>query len=92
LNPSEVQVPEHWTRGQLLNVRPHSEEGYALTLIYDGEYDERKGNGIVLANLWECQAFVSWWYSRSSEPQPVVDEAVQVEPEAPRPKHPRRAH
>ena len=57
-------VPEDWTLGALLNVRPN-EYGYQVTL-YPEEFDYRKPHrAMTFNNSWECQEFVSNWYART---------------------------
>jgi hypothetical protein len=60
---ADVDIPESWQRGALLNVRNMGEE-YIVSL-YPDEYDYRKPeNGIRFPSAWECQNFVSNWYAR----------------------------
>lgn len=62
---SGLEVPPHWKRGQLLNVR-NAGSHYNVTLLgeeYDQRYSERC---LQFMNPAETQNFVSWWYSRES--------------------------
>ena len=57
--------PDFWARGQLLNVR-NAGSHYNVTVLgeeFDTRYPERC---LQFPNSWECQAFISFWYS----PQP----------------------
>lgn len=62
---SEQLAPDFWKKGQLLNVR-NAGPGYRVTILgeeYDPRYPERT---LEFSNSFECQKFVSTWYSRQS--------------------------
>ncbi len=58
-------IPADWSKGQLLNVRAAG-PGYRVTILgeeYDPRYPERC---LEFSSSFECQAFISAWYSRQS--------------------------
>ena len=67
--PAPIEVPQGWTKGQLLNVR-NTGPDYVITLLGE-EYDPRHPNrALRFTNPAECQSFISTWYSREhSDPR-----------------------
>jgi hypothetical protein len=58
-----VVPPEHWTKGQLLNVR-NTGNSYTVTQ-YPEEFDyQRPERALMFANPAELQDFISHWYAR----------------------------
>lgn len=58
-------VPADWVKGQLLNVR-NAGDTYRVTVLGE-EYDVRSPERCLeFTSSWECQQFVSDWYSRES--------------------------
>ena len=65
LSPPGPVIPGFWVKGQLLNVRLGG-PGWRVTVLgeeYDPRYPERC---MEFGNGFECQKFVSEWYSRQS--------------------------
>jgi hypothetical protein len=63
--PLSSPVPHDWVKGQLLNVR-HGGQGYRVTVLgeeFDPRYPERC---LEFSSSFDCQQFVSSWYSRQS--------------------------
>ncbi len=62
--PEGLRIPQDWTLGQLLNVRPGG-PGYRITLLGE-EYDPRYPHRCLeFSNSFEAQQFVSQWYART---------------------------
>lgn len=60
-----VEVPAHWSKGALLNVRNRGDH-YCITL-YPEEFDPRSPErAMIFPNTWTCQDFVSKWYNRET--------------------------
>lgn len=60
-----LPIPTGWVKGQLLNVR-NAGDTYRVTVLGE-EYDYRSPERCLeFTNSWECQQFVSAWYSRES--------------------------
>jgi hypothetical protein len=58
-------IPADWVKGQLLNVRSGG-PGYRVTILGE-EWDFRHPERCLeFSNSFECQQFVSNWYSRQS--------------------------
>lgn len=61
----QIDVPSHWSKGALLNVRNRGDH-YCITL-YPEEFDPRNPErAMMFPNSWTCQDFVSRWYSRET--------------------------
>lgn len=61
----EFEIPPHWSKGALLNVRNRG-DCYVATL-YPEEFDSRHPErAMMFPNTWTCQDFVSKWYSRET--------------------------
>lgn len=61
--PTSIDIPPGWTKGQLLNVR-NLGEFYAVTLLgeeFDVRHPER---ALQFTNTALCQDFISRWYQR----------------------------
>lgn len=61
-------IPDHWTKGQLLNVRNVGSH-YNLTVAGE-EYDPRYPERCLQLPFDACQNFVSAWYARESGARP----------------------
>lgn len=63
--PEAIEIPSHWPKGALLNVRNRGDH-YCITL-YPEEFDPRSPErAMMFPNSWTCQDFVSRWYSRET--------------------------
>lgn len=60
-----VEVPAHWSKGALLNVRNRGDY-YVITLYPEEEDPRHPERAMRFANTWTCQDFVSKWYSRET--------------------------
>lgn len=63
--PEPNQLPSHWRKGALLNVRNYGAE-YIITLHPEEHNPEHPERSMSFTNLGECQNFVSNWYARES--------------------------
>ncbi len=57
-----INVPESWSKGELLNVRNYGGE-YWVTRLYETFDPNNPVNAIHFTNTADCQQFVSEWYS-----------------------------
>ena len=63
--PVAPEHPEHWIRGQLLNVRQNG-TGYIVTTleeVFDPHFPERAK---FFDSSYEAQEFISKWYAQDS--------------------------
>lgn len=59
------QIPNHWQKGQLLNVR-NTGVDYVLTILGE-EFDHRHPErALRFSNSSTCNDFLGHWYSRQS--------------------------
>lgn len=64
MNP--INVPAHWIKGSLLDLKRFSDGSYQATLLGE-EFKPEIANGIQFESGHDAQAFVSTWYQRAPE-------------------------
>lgn len=60
------EVPSHWIKGQLLDLKRFTDGTYRATLLGE-EYKPELANGVQFASSHEAQAFVSNWYTPAQQ-------------------------
>lgn len=58
-------IPAHWIRGQLLDLRRFTDGSFLATALGE-EYKPELANGVRFDSSFEAQSFVSAWYDRPS--------------------------
>lgn len=59
---SDVHVPPHWLRGQLLDLRRYSNGTYICTLLGE-EAKPDQSNVLTFESSFDAQQFTSAWYA-----------------------------
>ena len=65
IEPEAPIIPEHWQKGQLLNVR-NAGHAYRVTLFPEDYDDRHPDHCLEFTNPGQCQDFVSRWYAREN--------------------------
>jgi len=58
-----LQIPEHWVKGQLLDVRQCGTPAFRVTLFGERFDAQRPERALEFDNAFDCQQFVSAWYA-----------------------------
>jgi hypothetical protein len=66
---SKPDIPSHWLKGQLLDLRRFTDGSYRATLL--GDEDDTKSGYVApridFASSHEAQSFVSAWYTPAQQ-------------------------
>ena len=62
--------PEHWIPGQLLDLKRFSDGSFRATLLGE-EFKPELANAVEFASGYDAQQFVSHWYQRELQRDPV---------------------
>lgn len=59
----DVNVPPHWIKGQLLDLKRYTDGTYSARLLGDDD----KADSMTFASSHEAQSFVSAWYTPAQQ-------------------------
>lgn len=61
----ETNVPSHWLKGQLIDLRRFTDGGF-LAVLHGEEPNEDRSNCITFESSFDAQNWISAWYTRES--------------------------